>query len=255
MAFRSFVTLIVSFFMFYGGSVYASVQLRVHDDPHVNSPKKVVFLGNSLTYVSSDPSIGWHHNHGMAASSANKDYVHQLLKKLEINYNDSLVLNLYPLEVDSSFLSNKLKVIKQAIDEDTVYAFIQMGDNVGHEKSSVEYRRSLSGILEYLSQQPKLRVFCMSSYWSVSVADDVTEELCVSQNYSVVYIGDLFRFQDPSYQYFDNQAINWHPKDIEMQAIADRLYEFISNSWVNKLPFYFQRIYFNLISFFKWILG
>ena len=43
---------------------------------------KLAILGNSITYHEPNPSLGWYGQYGMAASSAENDYVHVLLSKL-----------------------------------------------------------------------------------------------------------------------------------------------------------------------------
>ena len=44
--------------------------------------KKILFIGNSITKHGPKPEIGWENDCGMAASSLENDYVHQLMSKI-----------------------------------------------------------------------------------------------------------------------------------------------------------------------------
>ena len=44
--------------------------------------KKILFIGNSITKHRPKPEIGWENDCGMAASSLENDYVHQLMSKI-----------------------------------------------------------------------------------------------------------------------------------------------------------------------------
>jgi hypothetical protein len=54
----------------------------------VKTPKKVLILGNSITWHPPGPDINWFGNWGMAASAADRDFLSLLIKK---NYVYSLV--------------------------------------------------------------------------------------------------------------------------------------------------------------------
>ena len=50
---------------------------------------KILFVGNSITKHAPKADIGWYNDCGMAASSADKDYVHLLVKKL-MKYDENV---------------------------------------------------------------------------------------------------------------------------------------------------------------------
>lgn len=57
----------------------ASVKSAVRNDGGV----RIVFIGNSITLHEKAPQIGWHNEWGMAASAAEKDYVHLVTAEIE----------------------------------------------------------------------------------------------------------------------------------------------------------------------------
>ena len=56
--------------------------------PNEKAKIKILFMGNSITKHAKKPEIGWNNDCGMAASSVENDYVHQIVKKI-------LVTNLF----------------------------------------------------------------------------------------------------------------------------------------------------------------
>ena len=57
-----------------------------------NSGHHILILGNSITYAPTDPSIGWNGSWGMAASVADKDYVHLLTARFKASNNNTTVV-------------------------------------------------------------------------------------------------------------------------------------------------------------------
>jgi hypothetical protein len=63
--------------------------------------ESLLVVGNSLTQHGPKPDKGWSGNWGMAASSADKDFVHLLVKRLETHTTYTIALSIvhgYPLE-------------------------------------------------------------------------------------------------------------------------------------------------------------
>ena len=51
---------------------------------------RILFLGNSITMHSPNPSIGWTNNWGMAASGMGNDYVHVLTSAIDARTGGNL---------------------------------------------------------------------------------------------------------------------------------------------------------------------
>ena len=51
--------------------------------------KRIMFIGNSITLHGAKPDIGWNFEHGMAASSKEKDYVHVVMNKINAVSKDN----------------------------------------------------------------------------------------------------------------------------------------------------------------------
>lgn len=66
----------------------------------VKTPKKVLVLGNSITWHPPGPDLKWFGNWGMAATAADKDFLSLLTKKIKENNEQNEVLgrNVYPFE-------------------------------------------------------------------------------------------------------------------------------------------------------------
>ena len=93
---------------------------------------KLLFLGNSITRHGKAESLGWLGDWGMAASGAEKDYVHTLVRLLEENGKcvSYCVANLSEWERtrDMSLLSSRYAAAK-AFGADIV--IVRLGENAG----------------------------------------------------------------------------------------------------------------------------
>ena len=194
------------------------------EKPSDTDGKKILFLGNSITLSKPEPNIGWFGNFGMAASAKGNDYAHKLTEILGWKDTDAFIMNLYPLEIDSTILDSMLFHIDKAVTKKTQYVIIQMGDNVPHGGSIDEFQSSVQGILETISKHPIEKIVCVSSYWSIKNADEELKRNCEEFNGLFVYIGDIYRGQNSDYQKFENHGVNMHPKDDQMKEISYRIF-------------------------------
>lgn len=100
----------------------------------ISKKVKVLIIGNSITDHSPRPDAGWHGDWGMAASSEEKDYVHQLIAKANAEYEDVEFMweNISPYEMyfyNFDLVTSDYSALK-AYDADIIIS--TFGANVGN---------------------------------------------------------------------------------------------------------------------------
>ncbi len=191
--------------------------------------KKILFIGNSITRHGPKADIGWEYDWGMAASSPEKDYVHQtvsILKekglcvdfafanfsKWKVNYWDDAVLT----ECDT-FLQYKPDLI-----------VIRIGENIW----SRAVRPKLEEIPLYPHFDRMVKAFDKSGapivltdlFWSHECLDDVIYRVAEEGKYALVRIGDLGQEdENKAIGLFEHTGVAAHPGDLGMYRIAERI--------------------------------
>ena len=191
--------------------------------------KKILFIGNSITRHGPKADIGWEHDWGMAASSPEKDYVHQtvsILKekglcvdfafanfsKWEVNYWDDTVLT----ECDK-FLQYQPDLI-----------VIRIGDNLW----SRPVRPKLDEIPLYPHFERMVKSFAKCGapivlsdlFWPHECLDSVIHRVAREGNYALVPIGDLGQEdENKAIGLFEHSGVAAHPGDLGMYRIAERI--------------------------------
>ncbi len=207
-------------------------------DNHESS-EKILFLGNSITWAYPAIQLGWPGGWGMAASAKNKDYAHrtvQLLSDMGVHL-DMAIAKRYcycdgPIEEN---LEN-IEVIQQFSPDHLV---IQLGehpsaDDISSGKMEKQYHRLLTELSKF---NPK-KIYCLSP-WMDNPAPGTRSQIIkkvVTQFSNALYIdtrpiySDSTSFGDPAL--FHNAAVLWHPGDLGMERIAQKLAEVIYKSQI-----------------------
>ena len=92
---------------------------------------KVLFIGNSITLHGPNAAIGWTNNWGMAASAADKDFVHLVTREVERRLGrraDLVVRNYANFERD--FRSWDWSKTEELAKEDPDVLVVALGENV-----------------------------------------------------------------------------------------------------------------------------
>jgi alpha-galactosidase len=193
---------------------------------------RILFLGNSITYHPSLPSIGWYNNWGMAASSEDKDYVHVLTTAIAERTGarpEIMVKNIAEFEWNYTTYSVSSKLSTELAFKPTLLV-LAIGENatVVSAADQVNYGNAYANLLETFKTNSNPTVFTRSCFWADSVKDSVMQTVTVAERGTYVDISTLgsnpLNYAYSEAPYASDSAFNSHPGDRGMAAIADALF-------------------------------
>jgi alpha-galactosidase len=196
-----------------------------------NKAPRLLFVGNSITLHGPAGKIGWTGNWGMAASSAEKDYVHLVVDavaKLRGSRPEFQVVNVAEFEraYDTFDVSTKL-TDALAFQPDTV--ILAIGENVPALKSDeagVNFRESVVRLLTLLKRDGRAALYVRSCFWADAAKDAALKEACATAGGVFVDISALGKDEGNyarSERTIAHEGVARHPGDRGMRAIADAI--------------------------------
>jgi hypothetical protein len=204
-----------------------------------NKGKRVLFLGNSITLHGPSEKIGWTGNWGMAASAAEKDYVHLVVDavaKLRGGKPEFRVVNVADFEraYESFDVGAKLKE-EVAFQADTV--IVAIGENVPRlktDEAKAKFKESVVRLLTLLKGEGRSALYVRSCFWPDATKDAVLKEACVTAGGVFVDISALAKDEGNyarSERKIAHEGVARHPGDKGMRAIADAIVAAIEKAW------------------------
>lgn len=194
----------------------------------------VLCLGNSITLHSPYKKINWNSNHGMSASSPEKDYVHILEQKLKNLNKNSTVTPTNISGWEKTFTINLDSIIlSQNKDYDII--IIRLGENV------IDYNNFQSALSDLIDKclQHTPKVYITGQFW----ANEQKEAAIIAnaRNFNIKYIpidwiyelyksectpneGDTLIDIDGEFYTIKGDFITTHPNDYGMELIANTIY-------------------------------
>jgi len=195
-------------------------------------PKKILFLGNSITRHAPNPGLGWHDDCGMAASSLEKDYVHLLIQRLTAASGrppQAVIKNIADFEREYG-THDIAATLRPHGDFHPDIAIIAIGENIpdpAGEEDRAKLRRAGRALFSWLKQNGSPALFVRSSFWPHPDKDAILHQLC--QEFGGTWVGiSSLAAQEANYarseRSFENPGVAAHPGDRGMAAIADALW-------------------------------
>jgi hypothetical protein len=216
--------------------------------------ERILFLGNSITLHGVHEPYGWLNTCGMAASVPEKDYVHQLVARLETLTGGHLrispadttapgpdgvpvtepanVVNVADI-LERQYATYTNARLQRQIDWKADLVVLQFGENTPREGFDPEaFRAALRALMEGLRESSNPQMLVVTQLLGAGgVLDDIKREVCAEDPSHRVSV-DLSDFgQDPTNfagaePYYAGVIVG-HPGDKGMARIAEALLEAI----------------------------
>ncbi len=196
---------------------------------HGKPIRKVLFLGNSITLHGPAANIGWTGNWGMAASTAEADYVHRLIDRLTKASGakpEVMVKNIAGFERDLTAYP-----IREALQQELAFEpdviLIALGENASSPKTDeakAKFATAFASLFTELKKQGAPTIFVRSTFWHDADKDSLLKQ--ASMNAGAIYVDIRKIGEDPknyarAERHIEHAGVANHPGDQGMQALAD----------------------------------
>ncbi|EIQ01549.1 hypothetical protein OpiT1DRAFT_00120 [Opitutaceae bacterium TAV1] len=196
----------------------------------------ILFIGDSITSHQPAPALGWHADWGMAATTREHDYVHQLARLVSIHQGHIPAFTVFGK--GGGTLVGKLAESATLAHAATLADIIvvQMGEN-DKPATADAFQHPYASLLNLLHDaNPAARIYC-TGVWSPPCGspgkDAFIRETCIRQGHTFVDITTANthpRARTGATRRWDHPGVAWHPSDEGMEAYATALFSAITDS-------------------------
>lgn len=199
---------------------------------------KVLFLGNSITRHGPSKAVDWSGNWGMAASAAEKDFVHLVTDALAAPKRrapEIMVENIATFE--RQYATHDVeKMLEKYKDFGADLVIVAIGENVPPlktDEAAAQFGDSLRRLLKGLKASGNPTIVVRSCFWANEAKDMVLMQVCDDVGGIFVDIGHLGKDEANyarSEREYSHKGVAAHPGDKGMKAIADAILKAVKAS-------------------------
>ena len=193
-----------------------------------NDSLKVLFVGNSITRHAPKVDIGWDGDWGMAASGAERDYVHQVVRRLEKRYGAVSYCIAQASEWESNFIAGDTilpKYYQEARDFAADIVIIRLGENLNREMDQkTSFQPYFDRMIRFFASNPKAVILVTDTFWKMEIFSERIREVIAENGYIYCGLSDLEEDERTmALGLFAHGGVAVHPGDYGMQCIAKRI--------------------------------
>jgi len=191
-------------------------------------------IGNSITSHSL-ADYWWNDGVGMAASCEENDYVHQISKWLEANYNELVetrAYNFYTWEVQENDRSETLRLLDKYLSDELDLITIQMSENVSNVST---FQEDFEELCRYIIQKsPNAQIIVIDDFWDSGEKSLMKEHAARTCNVCFVSLseikgnadyqaglGTIVYDKNGNEHVIEHEGVAAHPGDKGMKYIAE----------------------------------
>ena len=193
--------------------------------------KRVMFMGNSMTLHGIKPDIGWHGEWGMAASCAEKDYVHCLMDAIEGATSDPVfcICQVAAWEYNYKNGSEFFPRYENAMAFNPDILVMRYIENCPKADFDPEVFKAESKVLLGKLCKDGTQVILTTGFWR-HPGDEAIRQLGKELHLPVVELGDLGEQDEmKAIGLFEHKGVANHPGDLGMEHMANRIFDVLKN--------------------------
>lgn len=187
---------------------------------------KILFIGNSITYHEPAPNIGWYGTWGMAATSEDKDYVHEMLRLLKGVGMETEPLIQNVADFEKGFWDYDLEKMKPLREFGADIIILRIAENISEEEAANRnFLGCFDDLIQYLNPGNKALVVCSTGFGEHPHVNRQIEAVAAKRGYPLVDLSALFyNVENQAQNDFEHEGVAAHPSDFGMKTIANLLF-------------------------------
>lgn len=199
---------------------YACNPSKSLDRPQSAKIKRVVIVGNSIVQHPPLPSIQWYNNCGMAASDISQDFVHLLMKDIQVKDSSIQVQFKNISDFERNYIHYDFSQIDSLKGADMY--IIRICENVSYP--APQFFEYYDKLISFLDTKTGVKVI-VDGFWDKPLNKEI-KEYASSHNYIFVLNSDLKNDETNTAKgLYPRADVGEHPSDKGMLAIEKRIWE------------------------------
>lgn len=189
-----------------------------------DAKKKILFVGNSITFHAEKPDIGWRFNHGMAASAPERDYVHIVAAAVGKKYGSAAYAVAQLAEWERNFRDERILdryAAARLFAPDILIA--RLGENVDFNRLGTHgYADALVKMLRYFTAGRPTQIVVTGLFWRYEPLEAEIQKAADTVGAAYVplaFLGDSD--ENKATGQFAHPGVALHPGDTGMRRIAE----------------------------------